>query len=528
MTMQGLVRETAGRSELLYAPRDSGVALMAPTRTDRKLKTVGVWLGFAEPVNLHREGIGRFLRSVCFSLVRDCHVSLEFWCYEINRAVITAMFRDVLEQAILPTTAKILSDRDWGGTMASPRDGLDDGLQPLGRERRLEEVAARYSCADVFLVYSIDLHNSLSINRPKVVYLPDLAPFVYSEISDARPGIAASDSGVLKAAMEAFAESGAAFCCNSPFVAREHLQKYLPSNAAGRIFPVFLPGIRPDSKPHASDVAVVRNKYGLFRPFLFYPTQNRPYKRLDLLIQALAELDDAALVPDLVLTASSSTLGPLKAITEKLGVTSRVHFIGEVSSFDLYALHKAAAVTVVTTLFEGGFPWQAIEAMYCDTPVVLSRIPVVEERLQCMAGASCDDLVLFEPDNLSELCRGIRHALRHREAVVDAQSRVVAAFNSYTWSDVAAQYFEIISSQVGARCNDVSFAPRRGILHRLRLSIKKCWPISYVHDLYLRVQFLEHSQGTLRAEIGQLRNELSALKVSCERDRINEVKEHHG
>ncbi len=500
---------------------------MSSAKTNKQLKTVGIWLGFTEPVNLHREGIGRFLRSLCFSLVRDCHLSLEFWCYESNRAVISAMFNNVLEQSAPPTTAGFFSERHSGETMFSLTQGLNNGPKTSGAERSLEEVAEQYSNAQVFLVYSPRLHNVLKINRPKVLYVPDLAPLVYSELSEGQRGISDNDSRELRAAIEAFAESGAAFCCNSPYVAREHLQKYVPSQAANRIFSVFLPGIPPESQPHALDEAEVKRKYGLSGPFLFYPTQNRPYKRLELLIEALARLNNEGLAPDLVLTASRVTLDHLKELAEELGVTSRLVFPGEVSSFDLYALHRAAAVTVVTTLFEGGFPWQAIESMSCNTPVVMSRIPVVEERLKCMDGVSCDDLVLFEPDNLNELCHGIGHALRHRAAVVESQSRVVEAFNRYTWSDVAFQYSEILSNQANAQCRVVSFTQRRALLQRLRITLKKCWPISYLHDLYLRVQSLEHSQGLLQSEIGELRNQLSVLRTMYERDRTVELKEDH-
>jgi glycosyltransferase involved in cell wall biosynthesis len=480
---------------------------MSSAKTNRQLKTVGIWLGFTEPVNLHREGIGRFLRSLCFSLVRDCDVSLEFWCYESNRAVISAMFNDVLEQATPPTTAGIFSERHRGETLFSLTEELNNDPNTSSLVRRLEEVAEQYSNAQVFLVYSPRLHNVLKINRPKVVYVPDLAPLVYSELSEGQRGSSSNDPRELRAAIEAFAESGAAFCCNSPYVAREHLLKYVPSQAVNRIFSVFLPGIPPESQPHAFDEAEVRNKYGLPRPFLFYPTQNRPYKRLELLIKALARLNGEGLAPDLLLTASGGTVDHLKELAKELGVTSRLVLPGEVSSFDLYALHRAAAVTVVTTLFEGGFPWQAIESMSCNTPVVMSRIPVVEERLKSMNGVSCDDLVLFEPDNLNELCQGIRHALRHRTAVVESQDRVVEAFNRYTWSDVAFQYSEILSNQANGQCRMVSFKERSGILQTLRGKLKKCWPISYLHDLYLRVQSLEHSHGLLQSEIGQLRHQ---------------------
>jgi hypothetical protein len=43
------------------------------------------------------------------------------------------------------------------------------------------------------------------------------------------------------------------------------------------------------------------------------------------------------------------------------GLGARVILAKDVSEETLYALHAYAAATTVPTLFEGGFPWQALE-----------------------------------------------------------------------------------------------------------------------------------------------------------------------
>ena len=55
----------------------------------------------------------------------------------------------------------------------------------------------------------------------------------------------------------------------------------------------------------------------------------------------------------------------------------KVICLSTVSENELFSIYRYAAAVVVPTLFEGGFPLQACEAIYMDTPLVLSDIPVV-------------------------------------------------------------------------------------------------------------------------------------------------------
>jgi glycosyltransferase involved in cell wall biosynthesis len=101
----------------------------------------------------------------------------------------------------------------------------------------------------------------------------------------------------------------------------------------------------------------------------------------------------------------------------------------------------------VPTRFEGGFPWQALEAMLVDTPAILSRIPAVTERLERF-DIDAAGLRLFEPDDVGALAGHMREALVARERLVRDQERAKAALLRYCWNDVADAYFQVIEQHL--------------------------------------------------------------------------------
>ena len=56
---------------------------------------------------------------------------------------------------------------------------------------------------------------------------------------------------------------------------------------------------------------------------------------------------------------------------------NRTVTLGNISESELYSVYKYASVVPVTSKFEGGFPWQACEALFMKVPLVLSNIDVV-------------------------------------------------------------------------------------------------------------------------------------------------------
>jgi len=80
------------------------------------------------------------------------------------------------------------------------------------------------------------------------------------------------------------------------------------------------------------------------------------------------------------------------------------------------SFYTCAKLTVVPTLFEGGFPFVFSESLSVNTPVVLSDIPAVRE----VFSEEERKLFCFDPYNIQEMAHKIKWALENRSSLLDA------------------------------------------------------------------------------------------------------------
>ncbi|WP_235534231.1 MULTISPECIES: glycosyltransferase [unclassified Sphingopyxis] len=86
-----------------------------------------------------------------------------------------------------------------------------------------------------------------------------------------------------------------------------------------------------------------------------------------LVIEALPALPDA----HYWLAGAGDEEGRYRALAQKLGVATRVHFLGPVANADLPRLYRAANLVVMPSVSEGlANAW--VEALACGTPIVIS------------------------------------------------------------------------------------------------------------------------------------------------------------
>lgn len=146
--------------------------------------------------------------------------------------------------------------------------------------------------------------------------------------------------------------------------------------AADRRVAVIPCGVNLD-RFHPIDKATARAALDLppERDIVLFVGRLEPLKGLEILIDALAELEDST--PELVIVGgdqrASSYVAGLKAQAERAGIGGRVRFAGAVPQESLPAYYSAADVCVVPSYYES-FGLVALEAMACGTPVIASRV----------------------------------------------------------------------------------------------------------------------------------------------------------
>jgi len=184
------------------------------------------------------------------------------------------------------------------------------------------------------------------------------------------------------------------------------------------------------------------------RPFLFVSSQVRPYKGYVTLVRAFALLRREH-QPELELVVTGDLgSGPLTGFAADVRrEVARAHLEGDVVSVPGVppsvhaALYRLAALTVVPSLFEGGFPFQFSESLSVGTPVVMGAIPVVLDVLP----RSLADITVFDPRDPVSMASRIKHALANRQQLVAAQLDFFGQLKRRSWEQVAEEYLELFS-----------------------------------------------------------------------------------
>src|SRR3990172_9021479 len=151
-----------------------------------------------------------------------------------------------------------------------------------------------------------------------------------------------------------------------------------------------------------SELAEARGKYGLYRPYLFYPAATWPHKNHRRLFAALGLLKARGdFDGELVLAGidKEGHAGILDEI-ERLGLAKDVKVLGYLPGRELPSLYNLAAMLVFPTLFEGfGIP--LVEAMACGCPVGCSTATSIPEVVG-------DAGVFFDPSSSDDMAEKIR------------------------------------------------------------------------------------------------------------------------
>ena len=115
-------------------------------------------------------------------------------------------------------------------------------------------------------------------------------------------------------------------------------------------------------------------------PTLLYLGRLKRYKRVDLILHALARLRDRGVPARLIIAGQGEHAGALARLRDRLGLQDRVEMPGRVSELEKRRLFRAAWVHVLTSPKEG---WGItnLEAAACGTPTVASDSPGLRDAV---------------------------------------------------------------------------------------------------------------------------------------------------
>ena len=406
---------------------------------------LGIWFGFPYAVSLRREGITRFMLYMLMALLENYLIDCELWTYSCNEEEIRISFEPLLKSKEFEKRVRIVTEKNYTEILDIPSYKYELPLEINETQDNLSSLARLYSKATSFITAIVYLDNVIGTGKPVFVPVHDLGIHMhYDDFINMDP-LYKSRHVDIRSRAENLARSNAFMFSESEYVRRTQVLNFITGIDETRTdvvyFPVF---VTQNALDHLLDEKELRQKFGLKKPYLYYPTQVRPYKNVSVLIEALALLHERNFDLDLVLTGKPSDLPEVEMAIKQHKLNESVICLSGVKEEELFSLYRFAAAAAIPTLFEGGFPLQAMEALYLNAPLVLSNVPVVRDRID-FCGMSVENcgLELFDPHSPLECADAIERVLRNREKALASQKRFSDKFLSYTWKDAAAKYYQM-------------------------------------------------------------------------------------
>jgi len=304
-----------------------------------------------------------------------------------------------------------------------------------------EIVNADVSASAVFIPHYYLFPEALLLHKPLALYLPDYTPYFFDGV--------AFDRSIERDKRNAdigrrLARKATAVLTNSDFT-----KSYLPTCtlrvSADKIVCMPMPLlVGSNSSTIRQDREFLETKLGGWQ-FVFYPTANRPNKKIALLLRVFSEI--LKTYPDikLVLTCSLDDYAPAREEFRRLEISNSVIFLPGISESMMRWLYENATAVCITSTMEGNMPPQILEALAYDTPVVSTRLPQIVEIL----GEKSSLLELVAPLAFTEFVSRLRWVIEHREETIARQRQarqIIESKNTIVqFSGMISSMFKLVS-----------------------------------------------------------------------------------
>ena len=184
------------------------------------------------------------------------------------------------------------------------------------------------------------------------------------------------------------------------------------------------------------EIASIKKKYRVEK-YLFFVGTLQPKKNLPRLLEAFQIIHND--FPDIQLVIAGKVWEQFSSSEQKAVSSKRIRYLGFVPDRDLPPLISGAQCLVLPSLYEGfGIP--VLEAMALGTPVAASNTTSIPEVLGQTG-------VLFDPNNVSDIARGIREVLSWSPAQRQEQiKKGMIRAEKFSWEESAKKVLDAISS----------------------------------------------------------------------------------
>jgi glycosyltransferase involved in cell wall biosynthesis len=190
------------------------------------------------------------------------------------------------------------------------------------------------------------------------------------------------------------------------------------------------------------EIAAVKARYGLDRPYLLCLSTTYKHKQLDRLVRAFDLLREDSSGPEQLVIAGLPGNGEteFRAALQQARHGEQIRHLGRLPYEDLPPLYSGALGLVYPSCYEG-FGLPAVEAMACGCPVACSDATSLPE---VTGGAA----LLFDCRSDRAVAAAMRRLLAEPALREDLRARGLERASSLTWTETARRTLEIVH-QVG-------------------------------------------------------------------------------
>jgi glycosyltransferase involved in cell wall biosynthesis len=183
------------------------------------------------------------------------------------------------------------------------------------------------------------------------------------------------------------------------------------------------------------------------RPTLLFLGRLKQYKRVDLVIEAVARLAASGSDVELLVAGTGDRAGELRGLADRLGVSDRVRFLGYVSEEEKVEVMRSSWIHVLTSPKEG---WGItnLEAGACGTPTIASDSPGLRESV-----LDGETGLLVPHEDVDALAAAITDLIGDPERRESMGLRARSFAEAFTW-DAAADALEASLERVVGTLED--------------------------------------------------------------------------
>jgi len=184
----------------------------------------------------------------------------------------------------------------------------------------------------------------------------------------------------------------------------------------------------------------IRRRYSLPDKFLLTVGRIEPRKNSLNIVRAFSEVADE--IPDVHLVFVGPTTGRylrrVRLLVDRLGLHSRVHFLGFIPLDDLFTMYQMAEVFVFPSLYEGfGIP--ILEAWAARTPVITSNAGATKEVAE-------DAAMLVNPMSVADIANKINILLKDESARAKYIQAGTSRLQQFSWKHSASKLKNILEN----------------------------------------------------------------------------------